>query len=351
VIGPRDRAGGASQAAGAMLGSFCEVTTDTFRTDLGRARFEVGLDAHHLWQDVLERLQNAAPDGRSLKVADDAYIILNSVGSAFDTANYNAIKDALKEYNRPWSEVDPTQITGFNPKPCSRAFRAIHLPSEGAVDARGVLAALEQVLHRSNIPVIDQTVAQVLTNGGTVTGVKLDDGTVIEAETVVIAAGARSEELARSADETFDIIPTFPGLGLGLITKRQGGKGFKSVVRTPNRAFACGLHVVPSGDGREYLGSTNRIVPEVAHGACFEDLSYFTRCAMEQLDENIANHHIERLLQGNRPVTMDGYPLIGALPVAGLFMATGTYRDGLHCAPQIAVYLSIADLVRCDGRS
>ena len=43
VVGPRDRNGGASQAAGAMLGCFSEVTNDTLRTDASRARFEICL--------------------------------------------------------------------------------------------------------------------------------------------------------------------------------------------------------------------------------------------------------------------------------------------------------------------
>lgn len=340
MVGPSHRLGGASQAAGAMLGSFCEVTTDTFQTSLGRARFEIGLAAHDLWDEAIDRLDKTSPQSASLKVADETHVILNSVGSEFDGENFAAIVDALDSYRRPWSEVEPADIAGFNPKPNSRAFRAISIPSEGAVDARGILESLEITLECSGVPLLNQKVRKVLRKGGRVTGVELSSGDVINASVVVVAAGAHSESLVNSIDDGFCIMPTFPGLGMGLISRRIAGPSFKSVVRTPNRAFACGLHVVPGNDGTEYLGSTNRLVTEIATGACLEDLSYFTRSAMEQLDENIEHHQVEKLLVGNRPVTLDGFPLVGALPLTGLFLMTGTYRDGLHCAPQLAIHMA-----------
>lgn len=340
IIGPSHRNGGASQAAGAMLGCFCEVTEDTFKTPIGRSRFEIGLASHDLWTETLHRLEAFNQDQTPLKVAEETHVILNSVGSNFDTKNFQAIIDALIAYERPWSEVEPDDVPGLNPKPDSRAFRALSLPNEGAIDARAVLHALENSLMAQNVAVVDDTVAEICLSGNKATGVVLQDGTTIEAGQVVVAAGAFSEKLINDAAADLEILPTFSGLGMGLISRRLSGSGFKGVVRTPNRAFACGLHVVPNSDGTEYLGSTNRLVPQAAMGACLEDLSYFTRSAMEQLDENIEHHQIERLLVGNRPVTIDGFPLIGAFPIDGLYLTTGTYRDGFHCAPQLAINMT-----------
>ncbi|MFF3062550.1 FAD-dependent oxidoreductase [Streptomyces sp. NPDC057909] len=39
---------------------------------------------------------------------------------------------------------------------------------------------------------------------------------------------------------------------------------------------------------------------------------------------------------GNRPVSLDTYPLIGWGPRENLYLATGTYRDGFHNSPLIA---------------
>jgi glycine oxidase len=39
-------------------------------------------------------------------------------------------------------------------------------------------------------------------------------------------------------------------------------------------------------------------------------------------------------------VTLDGFPLIGRLPLPGLYLMTGTYRDGFHCAPVLAAHVA-----------
>lgn len=340
VIGPSAREGGASQAAGAMLGCFGEVTSETLRTEAGRARFEIGVAAHDHWPLTLRRLQDDAPSPWPLEVATDTYVVVNTVSAELDSANLDAMIATLDAYSKPWSQVDPRNIAGYRPRPDCRALQAIHLPAEGAVDARGVLAALETRIRRSGTPIIDQAVRDLRTSNGSVIGVELEDGTFIEAGTTIVAAGARSEELVRSASPDLDFMPIFPGLGFAMIAKRLAGEPFRSVVRTPNRGFACGLHVVPAGDGREYLGATNRLVDEATSIAWLGDVRYLTQYSMQQLDEEIARHQVEQFLRGNRPVTLDGFPLIGWLPLSGLYVMTGTYRDGFHCAPLLATHVA-----------
>ncbi len=193
VIGPTDRETGASQAAGAMLGCFGEVTADTLRTEAGRIRFEIGVEAHKLWDATLERLEETSPDGKPLKMSNDAHIVLNSIGHVLDSNNFDAIIPALNVYQQPWSEVDAKTIVGFNPRPDCRVFRCIRLHDEGAINARNILSALETRLERNGVPIIDQVVRKILTSGGVASGVGLEDGRTIAAGIVAVAASARSE--------------------------------------------------------------------------------------------------------------------------------------------------------------
>jgi glycine oxidase len=341
VVGPSSRKTGASQAAGAMLGCFGEVTTESLRTDASRTRFELGVAAHDRWPDVLRRLEADSPTGRPLQVATESHILLNSIGADLDDVNFAAMIDALNEYEKPWREIDPNEIPGYKPRLESRALRAIHLLAEGAVDARGVLAALDARVRAAGTIVVDQTVGRLVTSHDVVTGVELDDGHIIAAGKVVVAAGAHSESLVQTAfDDDFDMVPTVPGLGFAMIARRTGGAPFTSVVRTPNRGFACGLHVVPAGDGREYFGATNRLVDRVSGVTWMADARFLAQYSMQQLDERVATHEVEQWLAGNRPVTLDGFPLIGWLPVSGLYLMTGTYRDGFHCAPLLAEHVA-----------
>jgi glycine/D-amino acid oxidase-like deaminating enzyme len=341
VIGPGTRETGASQAAGAMLGCFGEVTSESLRTDASRTRFELGVVAHDRWPAVLRRLQETSPVSHPLQVATSTHVLLNSVGANLDDVNFSAMMAALDVYDKPWAEVDPYDVPGYRPRLEARALRAIHLLAEGAVDARGVLGALDARVRRAGVTVVDQTVRKLLCGSDGVRGVELEDGRVIEAGKVVVAAGARSEALVRTAfDDDFEIVPTIPGLGFAMIARRTGGDPFTSVVRTPNRGFACGLHVVPAGDGREYFGATNRLVDRVSGVTWMADVRFLAQYSMQQLDERVATHEVERWLAGNRPVTLDGFPLIGWLPAAGLYLMTGTYRDGFHCAPLLADHVA-----------
>lgn len=178
VVGPKDREAGASQAAGAMLGCFGEVTADTLRTDEGRIRFEIAIEAHKHWDSTLQRLQDSSPD-KPLKVSHDTHIVLNSIGHVLDSHNFDAIVAALDVYKQPWSEEDATGIIGFKPRPDCRAFRCIRLHDEGAINARNVLAALEVKLDHEGVPILDQTVRKILSNGGAATGVEFQDGSTI----------------------------------------------------------------------------------------------------------------------------------------------------------------------------
>ncbi|CAM5237376.1 Formimidoyl fortimicin A synthetase OS=Lysinibacillus sphaericus OX=1421 GN=LS41612_11915 PE=4 SV=1 [Lysinibacillus sphaericus] len=52
------------------------------------------------------------------------------------------------------------------------------------------------------------------------------------------------------------------------------------------------------------------------------------------------NADIKKIQVGNRPIPADGFPLIGQIKYDGLWLATGTYRDGLHQSPLIAEHLA-----------
>ncbi|GAA2682752.1 Glycine/D-amino acid oxidase (deaminating) [Actinosynnema pretiosum] len=340
VVGPASRDTGASQAAGAMLGCFGETTSESLRTDASRKRFELGVTAHDRWPSVLEKLEPHSTTGRPLQPATGSHVVLNSIGSELDTINFTAILDALDTYGKPWEEVDPKEIPGFRPRLDTRSLRAVHLPAEGAVDARGVLIALEARLRAAGAVFVDQTVRRLLCDDDVATGVELADGSVIEAGKVVVAAGAHSEALVKTASDDIELVPTFAGLGFAMLARRTGGEAFRTVVRTPNRGFACGLHVVPQGGGLEYYGATNRLVDTISGVTWMADVRFLAQYSMQQLDERAASHEVVRWLSGNRPVTLDGFPMIGWLPVAGLYLMTGTYRDGFHCAPLLAEHVA-----------
>ncbi|MNY32082.1 FAD dependent oxidoreductase [compost metagenome] len=71
-------------------------------------------------------------------------------------------------------------------------------------------------------------------------------------------------------------------------------------------------------------------------------MQFLLDCAVEQLNVDLHNAEILSIQVGNRPIPADGFPLIGECGVEGLWLATGTYRDGLHQSPLLAQYLANA---------
>ncbi|MGI5350132.1 FAD-dependent oxidoreductase [Streptomyces sp. CA-250714] len=188
--------------------------------------------------------------------------------------------------------------------------------------------------------------------GGAVRGVRLDDGSTLAAGIVVLAAGAASSSLAESVLPPGAVPPMLSGTGVSLLVTRTAasGSGARHVLRTPNRAATCGLHVVPMTEpGDQYIGATNLITTRPVTGAELGSTHALMRQVCEQVDHDLAFARVQRWMAGARPIPLDCFPLLGRCSVPGLIFATGTYRDGFHCSPALAPRLASMILGSSDG--
>lgn len=345
VIGPPAREGAASVAAGAMLNAFGEATASTLAHPASAAKFAVtraALDAWPAWLDKLCGAARRTPRPRSLR--EGTFIVLGATAGDETINNFHAIRSALVAYEEPFEEVSPAEVDGISPEANARPVRALYIPREGSIDAREVLALLEKALTANGVRLVPDTVERLVIADGRVRGVRLADGGAMDAETVVVAAGSLSQRFIEQLPLGL-IPPMLHGTGLALQTQRTRFPGANHVVRTPNHAGACGIHLVPLADeGHEYIGATNNLsfLPPVGPGV---GVSFnLLQNACEHLDRRLAYSRVRRWLVGRRPVTLDGLPMMGKVAAcAGLIFASGTYRDGLHSSPVIAQH--IADVV------
>ena len=349
VIGPADRPGAATTAAGAMLNCFAEVTADTARHPATAAKLAIARTALDQWPRWLERLREAADDpalghGRP----EGTFVVLGAKAADQTIRNYDAILAAVGEYGEPHEHVRPADIPGLDPDVNARPVRALRLPREGAIDARAVLTALEVALRRRGVELCDDTVRALESTGAKVRGVRTRDGRPITAGTVVLAAGSLTQRFIGQLPPGM-IPPMLHGAGFAVETTRERFPGFVDVVRTPNQAGACGIHLVPLRPvGREYIGATNIVSFHPIAGPRMGVCANLLNSACEQLDRRLSASQVRHWRFGRRPVPLDGLPLLGVSPSTGLVFATGTYRDGLHDSPVIARH--IADVI-LDGRS
>ncbi|WP_416985414.1 NAD(P)/FAD-dependent oxidoreductase [Streptomyces sp. T028] len=337
-VGGSARRHAASTAAGAMLGCFGEVTEPLMSTEHGRSKLSLDHQARRLWADWLLALSEYSGCESELITADGTFVFLNSVGTAaIDTTNFAVIEAALNQYDEPYESVDAESIDWMRPNELFRPLRALYMPQEHAINTARLFEKLDAALLKAGGTIVEDHVTSLVVEGDSVTGVVLANGQTLSAGQVVVAAGAQSVDLLADLEDVHRRIPPMvSGYGVSALVRTKDRSLPRSVLRTPNRALACGLHCVPRADGVLYLGATNIISDTPREHADLKDLKFLVDCSIDQLHTDLEEAALVNVQVGNRPIPADGYPLFGATGVAGLWMASGTYRDGLHQSPLLA---------------
>jgi hypothetical protein len=65
-------------------------------------------------------------------------------------------------------------------------------------------------------------------------------------------------------------------------------------------------------------------------------MHFLIECAIEQLNQDFVWAQLVKWNTGNRPVTIDSCPIVGETSLQGLWILSGTFRDGLHMSPLLA---------------
>lgn len=336
VIGPAAQPGCATTAAGAMLGCFGEVTKYTYQSEQDLKKLELAVNAKRLWPSWLESINTFSSKYDQLAVRKGTFIILNSRSGALDSENYQAIHDTLISYNEDFEEVEPKHIPFLNPITDFRPLQAMYLPHEGYLNAKTLLSHLQHTLRScSNIHLLNDEVIKINTQSNQVQSVctKTD---ILSGKTIILAAGAFSQNILDTIPSlAFKIPRIFAGIGCSVTLELPGHK-LNHVIRSPNRAGGCGIHAMGYDANTLYVGATNHIDYSPKNHTQTRYAYYLLQYAMEQVNQRLHNADILQWSTGCRPVSLDTFPLFGETSISGLWLLSGTYRDGLHLSPLIA---------------
>ncbi|MFI1996441.1 NAD(P)/FAD-dependent oxidoreductase [Actinoplanes sp. NPDC020271] len=335
-VGPDPmRAGTASTAAGAMLGVLGEVTDDA-SSGLDAAELRFRFEAGRRYPEFLDRI--ARRSGVQVPLTYGTVIIATGANVA-DAANLRAIEKAADKLGLRHERTVADHRVGVRPAVGHEPTAATFLPDEGFVDTGRLMDALHQALAASpEVTLIDAEVAAVETDGSVAMGARLDDGTVVSADHVVLANGVGVQPLLDALGLVVGTLPRLlPGKGVSLLVEGVTDP-FPYVIRTPNRDFACGSHVVPRGSGTLYVGATNRVsaTPGSSQGVTPGEVHALLHSVMHEVNVGIRVALLASTRYGLRPLSSDRYPLIGSTALSGLSIATGTYRNGILMAPLVA---------------
>jgi glycine oxidase len=228
---------------------------------------------------------------------------------------------------------------------------------ERSVDPAALVEALRAAAEAVGVTVVVRPVERVVTTpaGDRVTGLALagSDGAVVEAATVVLAAGAWSATVAGVPDHARP--PVRPIRGQVLTLRQPPGEPL--VARTV-RGIVRGssIYLVPRDDGRVVIGAT---VEERGF-----DTAPTAGGAYELLRDALAivpgldDAELVAVRAGLRPGSPDDLPMIGPGGVEGLVVATGHHRNGILLTPVTAEAVAAlltggavpAEAAACDPR-
>jgi D-amino-acid dehydrogenase len=202
----------------------------------------------------------------------------------------------------------------------------VYLAEAATCDPFRFVNELSQSFHRNGGTIrTGAEVSEVVAEGDRVTGVRLQEGEVVEGDAVVLATGAYSTHLGRK---------------FGIRLPIQGAKGYHRDrlmgEGTPDLRVTCMLgerfvFCTPMEGFVRFAGTLE--FSGLNHDIRRPRLEHLTQAAERYL-EGMAEGDADSEWCGLRPCSPDGLPMVGPVPgVYGLFLATGHAMLGLTLGP------------------
>lgn len=304
--------GGATGASAGLLAAQYESSTDS-------PLCQLYVDSRNFYPVYAAKLEELS--GHDLHVRWDGMLVANASREEHEAASTAARLQREAGLRAEVLELSEAQrlVAGLSGEVWSYTW----LPDEGQLDTQLLALALSDAISHTDIRLISGTgVAKVESRAQRVTGVVLEDGRKLEAERVVLAAGAWSGKIGGLPRA----LPVRPVRGQ-LLRLPAKDLGLTRVVATH-----AGRYLVPRWDGSALAGST---MDDVGFDQSLEEsgLREIQR-SLAQIVPALAGLKPRERWAGLRPMSADLRPVIGLDPeLEGLLYATGYGRDGILISP------------------
>ena len=333
-IGEKKRLGSASVAAGAMLNVFGELDYWEKDTSYQSKKLKIGIDSFIEWNNFVSKFENQ----NNLKTADDTVIYLSKKATNLEKNCFNLIKKLNKEKN--FKKVSKKSLNKIDILKKTKIYKnskeLLLIQGEGAINSNKLFNLLDKLILKSKYVSKNYSVCTSLKKINSTYHIKTNSNK-IRSKKVIVCNGAFINDLMPN------ILPVYYGVGSALEVNDQFSKfnhiPKRTVIRTPNRGSTCGIHIVPRSPNNFYVGAGSYISKKPIYGHRIGTINYLTSCLEKEFTGKLP-HTTTSLVQGFRPVSIDGKPLIGELiNDSDIFIVSGTKRDGFTYAPIIVNHI------------
>ncbi|MCK2237896.1 MULTISPECIES: glycine oxidase ThiO [unclassified Crossiella] len=304
---------GSSWVAGGMLAPVTEAWPG--EEDV----LALGAASLRRWPEFAARLQAEAGRDPGLHTAGTLAVGVD----AADRDELSRLAGYLTSLGREVHQLTGRELRRLEPALGPAVRGGLNVPGDLSVDNRLFLAALRAACAANGVEFIAVAAAETLPGK-----VLLDNGSILDSEVTVLAAGAWSARL-------------YPGLA-GLIRPVKGEilrlRHRRGALPPPARTVRGSvrgkpIYLVPRPDNGLVLGATQYEAgfdTDVVAGGVRDLLLH-----AEELMPSIAEYALVETAAGLRPGSMDNLPLLGWLE-PGLLVAAGHHRNGVLLAPVTA---------------
>ena len=266
------------------------------------------------------------------------------VGALFtpdDPAELDAVERRVRQRagNAPEAgrieRLDAQQARTLFP-PLRPNLAGLHISGGARVNGRLVAAALRRASSARGARVIDASATLLLGPGG-VRGVTLGDGEVIEADAVIVAAGAWATELLAPAAIHLAVAPQRGQI----VHFRQPGT---DTSHWPTLQPMTSYYMLAFDDARVVVGASREFGAGFDYRLTAAGVAGVLEAALHSAP-GLADWTIEEIRIGFRPLADDNRPMLGAAAgVDRLFIGNGLGASGLTMGPYAGALLANAVL-------
>jgi len=280
-----------------------------------------------MWPEFAARLHDET--GVDVGLRDEGTLAI-----AFDDDDRRHLEELagvhrLLELESEW--LGASDCRALEPLLSPRIRGGLRVAGDWQVDNRALVAALIAAMTARGVDVRGCSVRTLTGSEDRITGAELDDGSIVVAHAVVVAAGPWSPAIAGLPDAARPPVRPVKGDIIRLL-----GNAEDPILTRSIRAGVRGkdVYLVPRHNGEVVIGASVEeagFSTAVRAGAVFELLQ-----AAVAVVPAVAELELVESIARLRPASPDNLPILGSTSVPGLMLATGHHRNGVLLTPVTA---------------